>query len=296
MMTRKTDQDGLMIRYLLGLATEDEQTSLEEQFFADDELYAQLEAIEDELRYEYAQGGLSSKERAAFAARFLKTPEDLKKVELAKAVLDTAFAAQKSGAPARVESKSWFAVFAGMLTPQRLSYASGGLALVVLSVGSWFAIQTIQLRNEVGALQAERKQLAAESEKKIASAQAAQDQLRQELERARSEKASPGFLSFALLPGLTRDAEGPKRLVVPAGSANVVFQLASKAQGAVASFRAELENLDGETLWSQNAATASVTIPARLLTPGDYLIALKAIRANGVQEDAGEFHFTVVKR
>ena len=86
-MKRTTDETALMIRYLLGDVSEDEQLRLEEQFFTDEDSYQQLTALEDELRYDYAQGNLTPRERQLFEKRFLTTPADRKKVDLAKAVL-----------------------------------------------------------------------------------------------------------------------------------------------------------------------------------------------------------------
>jgi len=86
-MKRTTDETALMTRYLLGDVSEEEQVQLEEQFFADDESYQQLVALEDELRYDYAQGTLNPRQRGLFEKRFLTAPAEQKKVELAKAVL-----------------------------------------------------------------------------------------------------------------------------------------------------------------------------------------------------------------
>src|SRR5690348_10746896 len=98
-MKRETDQDTLMSRYLLGELPEEEQIRMEERFFSDDELYQQLLALEDELKYEYAQGGLSAEQRRAFEKRFLQTAEDRRKVAVAGRVLEKCYAASARQTP-----------------------------------------------------------------------------------------------------------------------------------------------------------------------------------------------------
>jgi len=309
-MTKKPDQDALLIRYLLGEATEDEQSRLEEEFFVDDERYQHLLAIEDELRYEYAQGGLSSHQRASFEKRFLKTAQDWEKVAMARAVLTQAFAAQKEAsvmAAAGEESQGWWRSVLNMLTPgsrMRLSYAGAVLALIAVSGGSWLALQNLQLRQQVGDLQAERKNAGRNAENQIAAARAQQDSLNQSLteEQAKrkelEKKLSSGqntFLSFALAPGLVRDADGLKRLAVPVGTSEIRLQLGVKSSG-YRSYRAELQTLDGDVIWSQNLTQPVLAIPSRLVEPGDFMVALKGISATGESTDLGEYYFEIVRK
>src|SRR5215471_12869718 len=82
-MKKKNDHDALVTRYLLGDLAEEEQVRIEEQFFADEEAYQQLLAVENELKYEYAQGGLTPAQRSAFERRFLRSEEDRQKVAIA---------------------------------------------------------------------------------------------------------------------------------------------------------------------------------------------------------------------
>src|ERR1035441_6404894 len=87
-MIRPSDETPLMTRYLLGEATEQEQSRLEEQFFTDDPCHQQLLALEDELRYDYAQGGLTPHQRKLFEARYLADQAGKERAALAKAVME----------------------------------------------------------------------------------------------------------------------------------------------------------------------------------------------------------------
>jgi hypothetical protein len=294
-MTKKSQTDALMIRYLLGSATEAEQLQIEERFFQDEDAYLELQALEDELRYEYAQGGLSSEQRKQFEARFLKTAKDRSKVELAGSVLGK-LDQVRAETPAAVETRqakpSWFA---SLFASPRFSFGAAAAALFVVAAGSWFALDSMRLRQEVARLEQQQKQIAAEGQQQLAQA-------RQELdaERARGKeqvkKNPPAIFGFLLLPGLVRDANGMKRLTIPAGVAEVALQFDVKAKGDFTSYRAELQDLDGTTLWSGKTPQPSVSIPARILRPGDYVVLLKGVSALGQASDAGEFYFRVVQR
>ncbi len=287
----------MMIRYLLGEATEEEQQQLEEQFFTDDDGFQQLLALEDELRYEFAQGGLTPQQRKSFEKRFMTTPEGREKVALAKAVLTKTQEAHPIRTPSR-----WRA-FVQSLVPQglgmRTSLAGAALALVVMAGGTWLMVETAQLRNQVGQLQASRQTANQDAQRQIEAQrnQLAQDRTRiSELEQQLSKRQTP-FLTFILAPGLTRDAgDSMKRLVVPSNAGEVQLQLDVRSKGTFQSYRAELQNLDGNVLWSQNVTQPAVSIPAQFLAPGDYVLDLKGQGANGQLADAGEFYFQVVRK
>lgn len=84
----KTHNENLMTQYLLGELSEDEKLELEEHFFTNDNSFEQLLALEDELRYDYAQGGLTPAQRRQFEQRFLARSGGSQRVAVAKAVLD----------------------------------------------------------------------------------------------------------------------------------------------------------------------------------------------------------------
>ncbi len=74
-MERNPDNDQLVIRYLLGEASQQEQNQIEEQFFADDDFFEHLLAVEDELIDCYLRSELAPREREQFEKHFLASPE-----------------------------------------------------------------------------------------------------------------------------------------------------------------------------------------------------------------------------
>jgi hypothetical protein len=188
-----------------------------------------------------------------------------------------------------------------------MGFAFAGAALAVVVCGSWLMFQTMHLRNQVDQLQASRQSEEHSAQQQMAAQRTQQDQLNQALgqERARraelerelsKRKTQSGLLSFVLMPGLTRDAEGPKPLVIPPDAGSVRFQLDLKSKGVFKSYRAEVQTVEGQQVWSQDVPTPTLTIPARVLPRGDYVIALKGISAGAELEYAGEFYFTVSRK
>jgi hypothetical protein len=289
---KKTNEDEAMIRYLLGEGTEEEQLRLEEQFFQNDESYQQLVALEDELRYDYAQGGLTKRQRASFEKRFLVNEEDRRKVALAKEVMARALKERaETMIPARQERTSFWQFFT---SPLRLSFAASAALLVVF--GGLLTLHTVQLNHQLDQLQAQRTTDQQNTRQQVASLEKQRADLEKQLNSKPIQAPTPTLFSFVLMPGLTRDADVTKPLLIPAGDAAVQLQLDVKKKGAYKNYLASVQTLDGEQVWSQNLQTAQLTIPAKVLRPGDYVIELKGIVTGGEQENAGEFYFTVVRK
>ena len=288
-----------MSRYLLGELPEEEQLRMEERFFTDEELYQQLLALEDELKYEYARGGLSSEQRKSFEKRFLQTAADRQKVAVAGSVLEKCYAASAQqtavAAPLREAQPSWWRSLANLLLPQapvvRLSLAAAGAVLLVIV--SWSVYQTNQLRDRLQRLEAQRR-----SEQQSEQRELAQERNRRlELERQNAHpQSSTAFLSFILVPGLVRDSDGQKPLVIPADSGTVRIQLDLKKKANYKTYRAEVQTLDGKRIWAQDVPTPTLELPARILPADDYVITLKGITAQKDMEDAGEYYFTVIRK
>lgn len=285
-----------MVRYLLGDISEQEQIRLEERFFTDEDAYQQLQAIEDELRYDYAQGALSSRDRKLFEQRYLQTPADRDRVQLAKSVLNKTLETAAQFAPSTEPKVPWWRRL--MILPPVTQFA-GATALLAVIGTLGLLVQTSRLKNELNGL--EQKQRTSQTAMADLDKQLQQErQRRQELEKqsAPGSSRTPNFMAFMLIPGLSRDAEGPKRLSVPAGVDFVRLQMEVKPPQSLATYRASLQNLDGVELWSQQltgtSTSATLTIPGRLFRPGDYMVELKTA-GPGESVRAGEYYFSIVK-
>ncbi len=65
-MAAETEQEYLLIRYLLGESTEDERTQVEQRFLSDNDYFEQLLALEEMLVDQYAKGKLSTAQQKSF--------------------------------------------------------------------------------------------------------------------------------------------------------------------------------------------------------------------------------------
>ncbi len=291
----KSDATNQMIRYLLGDLGEDEQVRLEEQFFTNEDAYQQLQALEDELRYDYAQGALSPRDRELFEKRFLTTPAERDRVALAKSILHRSFEQAAQLQPEAAPKQAWWRQLFALPSSTALASATAALAIVG-AVG--LLVQNSNLRSQLAGLESQQR-----------SSQTAVADLNRQLadERARLEQVEKqpppapnrarGILSFALLPGLVRGDQAPKRLTVPPETESIRLTLEIRPPQNTTRFRASLQNLEGAELWSGlvtgSPSTVTVSVPARLLALGDYMIELQAAGAESAR--AGEYYFSVVR-
>lgn len=87
-MTEAVDQHDLLIRYLLGVVSDAERRSVEEQFFASDVDLNVLLRAEDELIDDYVRGALSTSDRQLFESNFLCTNKRRQRLELVQSLVE----------------------------------------------------------------------------------------------------------------------------------------------------------------------------------------------------------------
>ena len=72
-----------MQQYLLGRLLDEEEAELERRYLADDALFEELLAIEDDLRDAYVRGELSMPDHEAFQQRLLAVPRQRQEQDFA---------------------------------------------------------------------------------------------------------------------------------------------------------------------------------------------------------------------
>jgi hypothetical protein len=330
-MNQHTDDQDLMVSYLLGEAPEAEQLRLEERFFTDDDYYEQLLALEDELRYDYAAGALTTEQRAKFERRFLASPQARQRAALAEAVLGAVAGNQPPPVrtpviPEAAQRDSLWGTVLAFFSFQNpvWQFSLAATAALLLIGASWLFYETVRLRSQVQQLETARASQEQQRAQQTAADRARAQALTGELERERQQRAqleqelakqkaererqpspSASVLSFILAPGLVRDVDGPKRLTIPPSVNQVRLQLTLKRPGAYRSYRVVLQTLDGAELWQQNlpstrpqtaGQSVTVNLPAKLVPPGDYVLALKGRAAGGELEELDEYYFSTVRQ
>jgi anti-sigma factor RsiW len=324
-VAQKTKKERQIIRYLLGDLPEEEKTELEERFFSDDTYFEQVLALEDELIDDYVHGELSRPERERFERYFLTSSQRRHRVEFARALMRTVSEAPAAGASgpaiARPEPVWWQALLA-WLRPQSLAikFSLAATALAVVLIGSWLIVGAMRLRTQLEQLQAERQALRRQEQQlqqQIAKQSARSDELAMQLERERDQSArleqelarlkpsQPFLVSFILSPGLVRDTDVPKRLVIPHAAQQLQLQLDLDEVERYKSYRALLRTAGGDEIWRQDRLQAQPTnsgkavilrLSSRLFTKGEYILTLQRVTGHGDFEDVDDYHFSVVKK
>lgn len=114
-MLSSSNEQATVRRYLLGQLSGEARDQFEQLLLTQDDAFAQLLAVEDELVDEYLSGSLESDEAEMFAKHFLNTAERQQKLRFAKAFKKyaaTHATEEIESQPARTPSRStWWPVF-----------------------------------------------------------------------------------------------------------------------------------------------------------------------------------------
>jgi type II secretory pathway pseudopilin PulG len=115
----------------------------------------------------------------------------------------------------------------------------------------------------------------------------------------------PEEISLSLTPGVERNAGATKKLVFPPSALLAKFQLYLEHDDYSA-YSVSLENAEGRQLWRKDGLKSHAgpdgsrmvefALPAPHLKPGDYLIKLSGVAANGAMEEAEDYTFSAVRR
>ena len=301
-------KDGVLTRFVLDDVTEEERSALEEQFFANDELFARLLEAESDLIDEYLAGTLAGNAREAFERRLASSPSWREKVEFGQALRDGFL---EKGAPAELVPVPLGRFFR---TPGVLLALA---ATLVVAVGAaWFAGESARrdaeqrLEESRSALQQKIQEL----EAKTAEQRARTDQLASDLATARMEQAkaavTPGparvlrTVSFVLAAGLTRDVSPANRLVVPKDADEILLLLPLESR-EYETFRAAIETASGRKVVQRIGLQARpadgnrevpLSVTSSLLPDGDYVLLLQGRARGGAFEAVAEYAFRIVKR
>lgn len=283
-------------RYLLGQLSDAEAEELEKRYFADDALFAELEAVETDLLDEYVRGELDSEERAAFEGLLATSPSLKSRVASASSlhrVLDSREAASPSTS-----------------RPRNPLPTLAAAAVLLAALGSALAWQTMsarrrldRLETERGALQSENRRLAGELEGARAGSRAATARGSEE-----ARPVTPGLtgdlVGFVLSEELLRGAGAPNDLRVPPGAKAILLEVPVESRPGQR-YRVVIEDPSGGAVLEQRGLTAVrrkpgtfvlVPVSRESLPAGDYVVKLSRQRSPAGFEEVSELAFRVSYR
>jgi len=294
-------------RYLLGVGDEEEQTAMEEKYLSDQEFFEQVVAVEKELLDNYARNRLSSRERELFERHYLAHPKRRARAMTASALATTLDRLQPVDVEA--ETSPWLRnLFAGF-RGRRLAFGMTVAAILFAAGEAWFFLETRQLRSELTQSRVARtraEQREKELQGLLAEQQGRNERLSSDLEKLSAAqqkpapRSAPTFVSLLLTAGLVRDGGQAEtsRLVIPAGIEQVRLRLKIK-EGGYPRYRVSIQTADGRILRTlpnlrPNAANVfTIALPSRLLTSGEYALALSGINENGESDSLSKTLFRV---
>lgn len=296
-----------VIRYLLGEATAEEQRELEEKYFSDPVFFEKVVAVEKELLDDFARGRLSSRERELFERHYLAHPKRRARAKTALALASTLDQANRP--QVETQFSSWRRDLFSWFRSNRPVFGMAVAALLLALGCAWFFIETRRLRSELDrsrVSQATTEQREKELQGLLAEQQGRNERLTSELEKlnaAQQKYATPSaplFVSLLLTAGLVRDGAptDTPRLVIPPGVEQARLQLKIK-ENRYQRYRLSVETADGrmvrslENLKPSSAKIFTITLPSRLLTDGEYVLALAGVNDKGESDSLSKSLFRV---
>jgi len=309
-LSSRTAEAESAVRYLLGRMSEEESRELEQKVLQNREFFDDVMATEDELIDEYLDGGLTPEERKQFERAYLSAPDRRARVDFARALRDK-LAGEPKAFPVRVETPT-------LDEPARRSpsiWAWAAAAAVFAALFVYFAYDARHLHGELATLReakARAERHDAEVSGQVADLRSRTEVLARDLQTQRDEagrladqlaqaKAQGGrIVSYLLAATLVRGGGALQTLTVPADAASVRLTVPVTPGTSYATYRVVVQSPEGKSHWadtgtwpSASAKTIVVTVPARALSPGDYILTLTGVMTSGQREPAADFSFRV---
>jgi hypothetical protein len=286
--------------------TQEEQETVEEQFFLDPDYLEELQALEDELIRDYLQGRLSDRERKGVEVVYLRSPELRRRVELAKSLTDHFSRLRSQKREKKVSLLQTLLTWArGQKLSVRILLTVSCAAL--LAAAPALIVQSVRLNNSrQSALSFEEnnRELRRQSDEQRQRA----DRLREQLDRVERERdliedelvrlKQPTIVRLSL-------SETSNSLVIDPEAKLVRLEVSVASPTEYSNYVARLRRVGGDELAVPGAPRAKqtdsgriviLTLAADLFVEGRYRLALSGVSASGAEENIGEYPFSVAKR
>ncbi len=317
-MLKSTEETSEM-RYILGTLSPAEMDRIDEAFFQEDsnlqELEQELEIAETELIDLYVRNQLSAAARKRFADRIQKSPALLERVKFAETLRNKIAESVVVVVEAAPEPRTswWRQLFA---QPAFATAVAAG-CVVVMGGGVSLLIAWRSVHRESNQIAAERSVLIEENKKQHQQStelKAKTDQLEADLRNEHDQreedrklieqlqqearKFPANIASIFLMPGTLRSSGSGRQLTLSPGTKTVQLKL-SIEPADYSSYNVSVES-DGGVVFSQDRLKAQrhtlvVSIPARRISPGDYLVTVKGVRAPGQVDTINNYQFRVLQ-
>jgi hypothetical protein len=306
-MRSERNDEKLMVQYLLGNLSAEEQVRIEDRAFSDSAYMGALEAAEADLIDAYVHDELSQAERLGFERRFLTSSNRRSKVEFARDLVRIA-EESKAAEVARSERPSAWLSLVGLIRASSPAFQFASIFVVLISVAGalWLIVENRAMRTRVAALETDQRDLETRDEglrRQLGEEQARAGSLAAELQKQPSVSAAP-VASLVLLPGLSRAETGRTQFLLNSSAQIAHVEIVVEARDDYPRYSSELRTRSGEEVLirgnlprRQTAAgyVVSFDVPTSALGTGEYELALKGVANDGRAQELGYYYFSVQK-
>lgn len=330
MVQENTHNETEIRRFLLSEMTEDERNAFEERFVADESLFEQISATEDELIESYVRGTLSSSEKTIFEREFLSTESRRRRVAFMRTMLgkinegNQIAAAKKTETASETHPSVWNSIIEFFKTPKFVFGAA--FAILVLIFGGWFLLRNsnqteiakqitptptaevikpnpnqnaaINENNSVNANTNTAKNIA-ENKNDFPNMNQATPNTNQN-SNIPKQTSNPATPILALFAGGVRSEGKMPELNLPKNASGANLQLNLESQDYKI-YSIEIVNPDGNSIFKNGKLKArnskiNLFVPAQKLPVGEYMVKLSALNPKGEIESVADYSFRVNRK
>ena len=313
-MELEAKSESVLRKYLLGSVSSEEQEELELWLMSDQNACDLLEAAEDDLIDDALAGRLEKSDLDLFNSHFMAAPERQRKLQFGRS-LKRVLNANLKPAPIPSHAPRAALTWLGLRQPA-VAYASIALTVLLLIGTGWSLFKVVKLQQ---ALRSTTDQLA--------NAGRDRDDLKRQLDQSQNATRTledlvrgleaavggggagksaefPVLLAVNLMAGITRSSSDVPKISVVAETRVIRFTLVLLDDNFTA-YRASLRNAEDRELLSRDKLAATparngkavvLTVPAEIISNGDYSFSLLGIPVSGNPESAGRYSFRAVRQ
>lgn len=275
-------------RYLLGAASEDECSAIEQDYLSSEDAIDRIAAAEDDLIEDYLAGQLTQTDRDRFERGYLAAPHHRVRVEAVRQLMAERPIVERAPLALPHRSDEAFALHRPARGNQWLALAASLLLVAVASI--WFLRSVRERQPEVAVNNPPT--VAAPAPRTLPATPAPMN--------------TPRVFAVTVSPAVVRSGDASAAVVVPAGTDVVALQLAGDGDiRTLTPTRVSIRTVAGTEIWRGSVATpaagargtvARVEVPADRLPADDYLLTLYGSDRSGVEREWSEYYLRIAAR
>ena len=293
----------MLTDYLLGMLPAVEAERLDELSVTDDDFALELGAAENDLVDAYVRGELNADLLERFKTWYLASPLRVQKVDFARTLHSFGQAQQRSAEIAAIASdrnSAGKSFWQQLVAPRALPvWGFAGVALVAAAL--YVTIENGRLRNELSRAQNQQAILTRQVDAQRSAIAAAAKESEQ---TSTSQTNLDGLKTFAALLAPPTRGIGRLPILSVAPDTNIVVLLLTLESDDFPAYRVGLkEAARNQTVWNSanleaapgaGSKTVTVSFPARLLKPQNYVLELYGVSSSGRAEFISGYPVRVV--